>query len=170
MSFRRQPTNKLERCPWLRMKLLASEMQVQILSIQRDTTLHHVIANILPWNCVWISNLPRKWRECTCLLSALTNAHVGLLIIQARWSAQLCHVLLWFPCPIKYDGFLIWDHIANVGLLLVVWAVFPVFLRLSSVLARDTALTSLWILFSMTVHCHLRSTDSSAHHLLLQLQ
>ena len=48
MSFRRQPTNKLERCPWLRMKLLVNELQVQILSIQQDTILHYVIADFLP--------------------------------------------------------------------------------------------------------------------------
>ena len=49
MSFRRQASNKLERCSWWRMKLLANEIQGRILSIQRDTILHYVIAYFLPY-------------------------------------------------------------------------------------------------------------------------
>ena len=47
------------------MKLLVRETQVQILSIQRDTILHYVIADFLPWNCGRIRILPREWRKCT---------------------------------------------------------------------------------------------------------
>ena len=64
MSFRRQPTNRLERFPWLRMKLLVSKLQVQILSIHQDTILHSVNAYFLPWNCGRISVLPREIRKC----------------------------------------------------------------------------------------------------------
>ena len=53
MSFRRQPSYKLERCPCLRMKLLVNDVQVQILSKQQDTILHNLIADFLPWN--WTS-------------------------------------------------------------------------------------------------------------------
>ena len=63
MSFRRQPSNKLETCPWSRMKQLVNEMQGQILSIQQNTILHYVIAYFLPWNCGQICILLHKWRK-----------------------------------------------------------------------------------------------------------
>ena len=77
MSFRRQPSNKLQRCPWSRMKLLVNEMQVQILPIQRDTIYYYVIAYSLP-------GLPYLYGRREAVASALVGgAPAGARIVDA---------------------------------------------------------------------------------------
>ena len=75
MSFRRQPSNQQERCPWLRIfedeaagQRVASWDSVHTARCNQSLRECQLLALKLWSQCGRISILPRTWRECTLML------------------------------------------------------------------------------------------------------
>ena len=89
MILRRQPSNKLERCPWLRMSAAGQR-------VASSDSVHTARYNFSLCNCQLlglefrtISILPHKWRRCT------SKWHLWFGFLQAKdflWSK-------WLPPP-----------------------------------------------------------------------